>query len=69
MKLDIGRCGSDDTAFFRDVNAFQHLLVDFYASELRLRGDAEVVQPHVKDQNILCWNGEVNHLVYSQVGL
>jgi len=69
VKLDIGQCGSDDTAFSRGVNAFQQLVVDFYASELRLRGDADVVQPHVKDQNILCWNGEVNHLVWSQVGL
>lgn len=33
--------------------------VDFYASELRLRGDSPIFQPHVQRGNILCWNGEV----------
>ena len=31
-----------------------------FASELRLRGTEEVRQPHVKDGNVLCWNGEVS---------
>lgn len=32
----------------------------FDASELRLRGDSPVSQPHKDDEgNILCWNGEV----------
>ncbi|KAL1738835.1 asparagine synthase-domain-containing protein, partial [Schizophyllum fasciatum] len=31
----------------------------FYASELRLRGDNPVVQPHEGDGNVLCWNGEI----------
>ncbi|KAA1468623.1 hypothetical protein DENSPDRAFT_833998 [Dentipellis sp. KUC8613] len=39
----------------------QKLHVDFFASELRLRGDAPVVQPHVDKErgDILCWNGEI----------
>jgi len=32
--------------------------LEFYASELRLRGDFPVVQPHIRGENILCWNGE-----------
>ena len=33
---------------------------DFFASELRLRGDEPVAQPHHDVAgNILCWNGEV----------
>lgn len=35
------------------------LELDFFASELRLRGDAPVVQPHEKAGNVFCWNGEV----------
>ena len=33
--------------------------LEFYASELRLRGQFPVVQPHIQGGNILCWNGEV----------
>lgn len=34
--------------------------LSFNASELRLRGDSPVSQPHRDDQgNIFCWNGEV----------
>lgn len=34
--------------------------LSFNASELRLRGDSPISQPHKDDQgNILCWNGEV----------
>ncbi|KAI0307607.1 asparagine synthase-domain-containing protein [Multifurca ochricompacta] len=34
--------------------------LDFFASELRLRGDAPVVQPHVHEGgDALCWNGEI----------
>ncbi|KIK04283.1 hypothetical protein K443DRAFT_93427 [Laccaria amethystina LaAM-08-1] len=33
--------------------------VDFYASELRLRGESPIFQPHVQRGNILCWNGEI----------
>ena len=35
----------------------QTLVLDFYASELRLRGDDPVEQPHEKDGDVLCWNG------------
>ena len=35
--------------------------LDLFGSELCLRGDALVTQPHVdaKTSNVLCWNGEV----------
>ncbi|KAL5518997.1 hypothetical protein ACEPAH_680 [Sanghuangporus vaninii] len=33
--------------------------VRFFASELRLRGDKPIVQPHVDSGNVLCWNGEI----------
>ncbi|PPQ85730.1 hypothetical protein CVT25_003108 [Psilocybe cyanescens] len=36
------------------------LSAKFYASELRLRGQTPVVQPHVRGMNVLCWNGEVS---------
>ncbi|KAF9243921.1 asparagine synthase-domain-containing protein [Melanogaster broomeanus] len=35
------------------------LILELYASELRLRGDAPIVQPHVQGGDVLCWNGEV----------
>ncbi|KAJ7597253.1 asparagine synthase-domain-containing protein [Mycena floridula] len=31
----------------------------FFASELRLRGNEPVTQPHRRDGNVLCWNGEI----------
>ncbi|KAI0067903.1 hypothetical protein BV25DRAFT_1911767 [Artomyces pyxidatus] len=36
-------------------------ILRFFASELRLRGDAPVVQPHVHAErgDVLCWNGEI----------
>ncbi|KAL4268062.1 Asparagine synthetase domain-containing protein [Pleurotus pulmonarius] len=33
--------------------------LEFFSSELRLRGTAPIVQPHESNNNILCWNGEV----------
>jgi len=34
--------------------------LDFFASELRLRGGVPVTQPHVNGcGDVLCWNGEV----------
>lgn len=39
-----------------DISA---LVLKMFASELRLRGNTAIVQPHVKDGNVLCWNGEV----------
>ncbi|GJE85961.1 asparagine synthetase domain-containing protein [Phanerochaete sordida] len=36
------------------------LSLTYFASELRLRGDAYIAQPHRDEQgNILCWNGEI----------
>ncbi|KII93359.1 hypothetical protein PLICRDRAFT_35559 [Plicaturopsis crispa FD-325 SS-3] len=35
------------------------LSLEFFASELKLRGDAPVVQPHTQDGNVLCFNGEI----------
>ena len=38
----------------------EQLHLAFCASELRLRGDETITQPHTDAQgNILCWNGEV----------
>ncbi|KAH9846065.1 asparagine synthase-domain-containing protein [Lenzites betulinus] len=38
----------------------QQMRLTFYASELRLRGDAFIKQPHTSAEgNLLCWNGEV----------
>ncbi|KAH9947984.1 asparagine synthase-domain-containing protein [Amylocystis lapponica] len=38
----------------------QNLSLDFFASELRLRGDAFIAQPHRDPNgNVLCWNGEI----------
>ncbi|KAF9229524.1 hypothetical protein BS17DRAFT_26002 [Gyrodon lividus] len=34
-------------------------ILELYASELRLRGDAPIVQPHAQGGDVLCWNGEV----------
>jgi hypothetical protein len=34
----------------------------FVASELKLRGEAFIDQPHIRGGNILCWNGEVSAL-------
>ena len=36
------------------------LALEFFASELRLRGSEPVVQPHQRDGDVLCWNGEVS---------
>ncbi|OAX44828.1 hypothetical protein K503DRAFT_728526 [Rhizopogon vinicolor AM-OR11-026] len=33
--------------------------VEFFASELRLRGDTPIVQPHQQGGDVFCWNGEV----------
>lgn len=33
--------------------------LSFFASELLLRGDSMVVQPHHDDGHVFCWNGEV----------
>jgi asparagine synthetase B (glutamine-hydrolysing) len=33
--------------------------LEFFASELCLRGSRPVVQPHIRNGDILCWNGEI----------
>ncbi|KAK7058246.1 hypothetical protein VNI00_001877 [Paramarasmius palmivorus] len=35
------------------------LSMEFFGAELRLRGVSPVIQPHDRDGNFLCWNGEV----------
>ncbi|KAJ6509277.1 asparagine synthase-domain-containing protein [Mycena vitilis] len=35
------------------------VVLDLFASELRLRGSDPVVQPHEQDRSIFCWNGEI----------
>ncbi|KAJ7357107.1 asparagine synthase-domain-containing protein [Mycena albidolilacea] len=35
------------------------VILDLFASELRLRGRNPVVQPHEHNGNIFCWNGEI----------
>ncbi|KAI6005188.1 asparagine synthase-domain-containing protein [Pisolithus orientalis] len=35
------------------------LQIEFFASELLLRGHTAVVQPHQKEGDVFCWNGEV----------
>lgn len=38
----------------------RELKLEFFASELRLRGDEPVVQPHRNERgDVFCWNGEV----------
>lgn len=69
MYLSIGpdaqecHCLSFPDALLHSTGDDQHsnrkLFAKFYASELRLRGQAPVVQPHVRGKNVLCWNGEV----------
>jgi hypothetical protein len=34
----------------------------FFSSVLHLRGDHVAVQPHQREEDILCWNGEVFEL-------
>ncbi|KIM84589.1 hypothetical protein PILCRDRAFT_6217 [Piloderma croceum F 1598] len=52
----IKHCGAhEDSGSFDN----QGLLLDFFASELRLRGKAPVVQPHEHAGDIFCWNGEI----------
>ncbi|CAA7266634.1 unnamed protein product [Cyclocybe aegerita] len=51
--------GSNPPGSKPDQSDAATLKADFYASELRLRGDSPIVQPHVKGENALCWNGEI----------
>lgn len=42
------------------THSHDSIILDCFASELQLRGNATVTQPHIEDGNILCWNGEVS---------
>jgi len=55
--------GGSSTVYIGSPRLGSRLAVEFFASELRLRGDRPIVQPHVGNGNVLCWNGEVIHLL------
>ncbi|KAK0208534.1 asparagine synthase-domain-containing protein [Desarmillaria ectypa] len=45
---------------FKDRTSDASMLhLEFFASELCLRGSHPVVQPHIRNGDILCWNGEI----------
>ncbi|KAF7306696.1 Asparagine synthetase domain-containing protein 1 [Mycena indigotica] len=43
----------------RRISLSDDLILNFFGSELLLRGTTDVVQPHEANGNIFCWNGEV----------
>jgi len=57
--------GGSSTVCIGSPRLGSRLAVEFFASELRLRGDRPIVQPHVGNGNVLCWNGEVIRLLIS----
>ncbi|KAG7450298.1 uncharacterized protein BT62DRAFT_962118 [Guyanagaster necrorhizus] len=45
---------------FKDQSSDVGMLhLEFFASELCLRGSQPVVQPHIRNGDIFCWNGEI----------
>ena len=53
------RSNPSDISNDTDAHAAERQVsITFYASELRLRGASDIVQPHLKNGNVLCWNGE-----------
>lgn len=52
-------CSNISRDISNEAESQSQLSIEFYASELRLRGTSFVVQPHLKDGNVLCWNGEI----------
>ena len=58
------RSNSGDISNDTDAESRQ-VSITFYASELRLRGSSVIVQPHLKNGNVLCWNGEVQGLYFT----
>ena len=42
-----------------DSSEGDELQLRFFASELQLRGNQAVVQPHQEGGDVFCWNGEV----------
>lgn len=61
ISFDLSTPCSNDT-FSNNADAESKLSITFYASELRLRGTSFIVQPHLENGNVLCWNGEVQRL-------
>ncbi|KAH8120264.1 asparagine synthase-domain-containing protein [Phellopilus nigrolimitatus] len=62
LKLSVSARGPDAQDIYQTVvttDDGSFLDVRFFASELRLRGDKPVVQPHRDSGNVFCWNGEV----------
>ncbi|KAF7339685.1 PHB domain-containing protein [Mycena sanguinolenta] len=61
LKLANGARGPDsrDTRRVSLTGSDDTLVLDLFASELRLRGRDPVIQPHEQDGNIFCWNGEI----------
>ncbi|THU94866.1 hypothetical protein K435DRAFT_966719 [Dendrothele bispora CBS 962.96] len=49
---------SQNTSRCEDVKT-NILQLEFFSSELRLRGNLPVIQPHQRNGNVLCWNGEI----------
>ncbi|KAG9314546.1 hypothetical protein JVU11DRAFT_5346 [Chiua virens] len=49
---------TSDPSVSGDSKSDIHLYL--YASELRLRGDTPIVQPHIEGGDVLCWNGEID---------
>lgn len=56
--------GHYEVTIVPEVAGLKTLVLDFYASELPLRGDGPVEQPHRKDGDVLCWNGEASSTTY-----
>ncbi|KAJ6574847.1 asparagine synthase-domain-containing protein [Mycena capillaripes] len=50
---------SQDTRRVSVTGSDDAVILDLFASELRLRGSDPVVQPHERNGNIFCWNGEI----------
>ncbi|KAJ7042501.1 asparagine synthase-domain-containing protein [Mycena alexandri] len=50
---------SQDTQRISVTGSDDAIVLDLFASELRLRGSGPVVQPHEQDGNVFCWNGEI----------
>ncbi|KAF9457110.1 asparagine synthase-domain-containing protein [Collybia nuda] len=60
-RRDVTNLGPDANSIYRTSADYlsSTLFLEFFASELRLRGLAPVVQPHQQDGDVLCWNGEI----------
>ncbi|KAJ7169626.1 asparagine synthase-domain-containing protein [Mycena filopes] len=50
---------SQDTRRVTLTGSDNAIVLDLFASELRLRGVNPIVQPHEEDGNVFCWNGEI----------